>query len=381
MVGGYLQNRLSLVLTFSLVFSLLALSIPLSVSLMALSQLLIIITSIYNITVFKELKNRKVTILDWLVLLLVVGLTLSFIFSINPTRSFNKYFIILGMILMYFSARTSSKIMMTDFDIFYDTLAIASIVSGTWVLIDYVLFGGRANGPFDYFNVTAQALSISSVILAYSLTLSPKPLRIIGLLLSLLGLLLTFSRSGWIATILALAFLILTRPYKKLKTIILATTILLILIFLIVGAYSRLSIHSITSGLTPRLNLWDASIKIFKDFPLFGSGPDTLHILLPKYLKFKIQDWLRAFHAHNNYIDTLAQLGIFNFIIIILITLTMVYYLLRLYKARVKHVEVFIGLQVAIFMLGIFDYSLFSVIAGPVNWLSLGYITNIVEKL
>jgi len=130
----------------------------------------------------------------------------------------------------------------------------------------------------------------------------------LGLLLSLFALILAQTRNAWVGLVLASCLILfLFRPWA------------LIIIPLAVGIFyfaspywikeRALSIFKYSSN-KARIELMSVSIKIIKDFPLFGTGPNTVEIVYqnPKYELSEATK--KEVHLHNNILQTAAERGI-----------------------------------------------------------------------
>jgi O-antigen ligase len=61
-----------------------------------------------------------------------------------------------------------------------------------------------------------------------------------------------------------------------------------------------------------RVVLWEDTIQLVRDFPLWGSGLGTYRYIFPKYKSTKIQ--ATYYHAHNDYLELLAETGMIGFL-------------------------------------------------------------------
>ncbi len=125
-----------------------------------------------------------------------------------------------------------------------------------------------------------------------------------------LCLALTLTRSAWIGLIVAAAFiLILWKP----KTLILLPLAVALVFLLSPQPVKRraLSIFSLESSSNrQRLQYVRAGVRIIKERPIFGTGPDTVDMVFqdPKYgLSVEAR---RNVHLHNNIIQIAAERGI-----------------------------------------------------------------------
>ncbi len=108
-----------------------------------------------------------------------------------------------------------------------------------------------------------------------------------------------------------------------------------------------------------RVDYWANSLKMFGDFPLFGTGLGTF-----KYAYFlygKETGWVN--HAHNEYVESLADMGLPAFVVFMALLAVIVFSLLRMWISR-RHPEVkpaVLGVLTAVFAAffhSFFDFSL-----------------------
>ncbi len=108
-----------------------------------------------------------------------------------------------------------------------------------------------------------------------------------------------------------------------------------------------------------RIDYWANTLKMFSDFPLFGTGLGTF-----KYAYFlygREMGWVS--HAHNDYVESLSDLGLPAFIALIALLAVIVFSLLRMWISR-RHPEVkpaVLGVLTAVFAAffhSFFDFSL-----------------------
>ena len=132
----------------------------------------------------------------------------------------------------------------------------------------------------------------------------------LGFLLSLFALILTQTRSAWVGLVIASSLILLL--YKPRAIVIVPLAIGL---FYLVSPQPikrrALSIFSLKdSSNRIRIEYMRAGIKIIKDYPFFGTGPDTVDIVFqnPKY---ELSEGAKKFpHLHNNILQTGAERGI-----------------------------------------------------------------------
>lgn len=72
-----------------------------------------------------------------------------------------------------------------------------------------------------------------------------------------------------------------------------------------------------------RFQQWKVGWKIFKDYPVFGIGDIDLHKVYRNYMEYWEKETFG--HLHNNYVHILATLGLFGFIIVMVIFIKIFY--------------------------------------------------------
>jgi O-antigen ligase len=82
---------------------------------------------------------------------------------------------------------------------------------------------------------------------------------------------------------------------------------------------------------TTRIALWSAGWRIFKDYPLFGVGDIDLGDLYREY-KNEYDKEIQG-HLHNNYIHILVILGVFGFIVVMMLLSKILFDNFRFYNS------------------------------------------------
>lgn len=133
----------------------------------------------------------------------------------------------------------------------------------------------------------------------------------IGSTLIMMGLVLTTSRGSLLGFASACMFLSFYRMNKKMMAVMMC-------IFIIGGITALIFSKDLqskglsTTSLHSRFHIWQAGLKAFKEHPVFGVGLNCFKKIDINYYGENKQDW--APHAHNLYINTLAQMGLIGFI-------------------------------------------------------------------
>jgi O-antigen ligase/Flp pilus assembly protein TadD len=170
------------------------------------------------------------------------------------------------------------------------------------------------------------------------------------------ALFFTMSRGGmfsFIAALLFIALLVSTRRSMKNKSwLILAITVFIILIIAWLGATPVVErILSFKAEIASRyyggrLPIWQGTIGIIKDNPIFGTGLGTFNYIFPKYQPAVIVA-KHYTYAHSDFLELLSEVGIVGFVLFMVCGLWSMVYLFRRYRER--HDPWVVGISLCIF--------------------------------
>jgi O-antigen ligase len=209
---------------------------------------------------------------------------------------------------------------------------------------------------------------------------------IILFLLALYLLVMTESRSAWVALIVScLLFFFLWSTSGRQRWIILAgfgvAMLVTILLFpaLVERRLSSIFEVSPTSSLTRRLVIYDGAWRSFLDAPILGHGIGNFIVILPKYRSpdywmSRTEDIVP--HAHNEFLEILSETGMLGFLFWIL----PIFFCLRALWKAMKHATdpertIFIGYAcsiVAVLVDNLASMNLRTVPVATIFWFILG---------
>ncbi|MCS7246122.1 MAG: O-antigen ligase family protein [Thermomicrobium sp.] len=155
-----------------------------------------------------------------------------------------------------------------------------------------------------------------------------------GALVSLVGIVLSFSRGAWVGTLAGLGTLVLLGPRVVRRLAVAAAFVLLA--FLLAGGWDTLPAAvrertqqlitqagpfdvrdvQLTGGnwaVVERMVHWQAAWDMFLDHPWTGVGAGNFSVAFPDYSHHPLFRIARG-HAHNYYLHVLAELGIPGFV-------------------------------------------------------------------
>ena len=150
-------------------------------------------------------------------------------------------------------------------------------------------------------------------------------------LATFLGLLISFTRGAWFAVILSIFIVVLMnlkkvmvtlRKWMTIKNTLVSLFTVAMFVYLMSDVIWVASLRLIgplsnflsDSGIQSRLAIWSAHWAIFIDHPFFGIGQNNGPLVVGEYFaKLNIDKNLwHIGHAHNNFLQVLAELGLFG---------------------------------------------------------------------
>ena len=264
----------------------------------------------------------------------------SSIYSVNTEMSFkdSRELLLYVLILIVFTAFTRRD----DIELLFVALLGSGFIN-TAYSIAYFIFkadpGQRVKGFMGHYMTQAGLLILFGAVAMGFIFLGRGRQRLLwaaGLVLSSIALILTLTRSGWIGLAVALCVsLLLWKP----KTLILVPVLAGLIFFVSPKPVKdrALSIFSFREfSNMARVEYIHVGIKIIKDFPWLGTGPDTVDMVFqnPKYgLE---ESYKRNVHLHNNIIQIAAERGIATLLAWLTFVVTAFVSLARLVKKRAK---------------------------------------------
>lgn len=313
-----------------------------------------------------------------------------FLFFMLIVNLINKNFHDQGLIIVFLV----TNIFITFF-IIYQTLKGEFIpgVTDTTVAVENLKFY-RAAGTFEDPNVAATYLA-SGVILSYSRLIHSddskllKLFYLLGIIISSLGVFITFSRSGIIFEIFGIIFCTLFIKNKKLLTAI-ALTIAGLVFLLLISPFGALVLDRFLSSfnifqdysIKVRLSLMLSGLKMFLDSPVWGIGYRGFPIVYDYYTQSGLgSGLLNIKESHNLYITVLAEFGIGGLIVIGLWFKRIIKDCLNFIKIKINHPRkaALVG-SFSLFIAFILNFIYYGNLFPMFNliWLNIGLIYSVI---
>jgi len=217
--------------------------------------------------------------------------------------------------------------------LFYEKMYYLDSVTGTFVnrnhLSGYLemiipLALGLMIARIDLFSLVGlkwreKLLRLSEKGLATNLLLS------LGIIIMSLAIIFSKSRSGvFLLVFIFILFFQLTMLYfrgtmhqkKWIKNFLRVVFLFIIFISLYIGIGATLERFALDKLLQEqRPTHWANTIGIVSEFPLFGTGLGTFPSIYPDYEVNRIP--MRIYHAHNDYLEYLSELGVLGLILLL----------------------------------------------------------------
>jgi len=297
--------------------------LPIAISLYLLTSIISISASqlflsfaliFWILLLIKEKKPPSFPSFFW-PLLVYAGLSLiaSFL-SRNPETSLKdsrELLLFLVVPIAYTGFRIEKEIKRANF-----ALLASAYLSMSFSFVYFILKaapGERIKGFMGHYMTQAGLLLLFSAVALSITVFSRDKTRIfwgIGFGLALAALLLTLTRNAWIGLIVAVGVII----YLYKPKVLIALPLVVGLLFAISPGQVKKRALSIFSTKTfsnrQRIEYLNAGIKIIKDYPLFGTGPNTVDVVF-QYPKYGLSEEAKKnVHLHNNFVQIAAERGI-----------------------------------------------------------------------
>ena len=256
-----------------------------------------------------------------LFLLYILFSFISTLFSLDRLNSLkdNKEFFIFLLIPIYLLVIGSGKrLEVSLFTVLASAAASALLGIGITIVkgisLDFRLKGLTSHW-MTYSGLLMMVFIFFFVFLFYEKKKKTKIIISVSLAVMLAAVLLSLTRSMWVGIFVSLAIFII---YYKPRILYLAVPVLIIIILVLPASVknrivSTFDMNNATNK--DRLYMVATGINIFKDHPLTGVGPDNIKNVYDRYKPPEAE--LSNPHLHNNFLNVLAERGIFALICLV----------------------------------------------------------------
>ena len=348
-------SLLPLFLALYLLFSMVSIS---------LSQIFLSFALIYWIIILIRKKQKFIFPSFFWPLIIYIALSLiSSILSINPEASLkdSKELLLFLIIPIVYTSFPKENILKKT-----NLVLLASGYLNCLYFLFYFFFkaspGERITGFMGHHMTQGGLLLLFSCMALSMLLITHDRIRCLwglGFLLSLFALILTQTRSAWLGLVIASSLILLL--YKPRTLIIVPLAVGLFYLASPQPKKNRaLSIFSLKNNKL-RIEYIRVGIKIIKEYPLFGTGPDTVDMVFqnPKY---ELSEGAKKLpHLHNNILQIGAERGIPTLLAWLTFMVWGFISLIKLLKNKDPTLYAFtiaaLAVLVALFTAGLFEYN------------------------
>ena len=200
-------------------------------------------------------------------------------------------------------------------------------------------------------------------------------------ILLILCMLLTYSRGIWISFAAMVFYWAVAVDRRIFLTFLLVPIVLFFYHGEVAVRLWSLFMGTDTSS-AMRWALWDSTSYIIKDYPILGTGWNTFIKVYPDYNYFIQDPVIRMFHAHNMYLNYLAEIGIPGTLILMATFLGHVVKASRLTGTRFMRAAHYgvAALVVAMLVSGLSDHELYSHQVNIIFWQLLGWGAALIKS-
>jgi O-antigen ligase len=322
----------------------------------------------------KSFKDRIAFVLSsWMsisYITFVIWAALSYFYAINPTevlvnivRHFNTLFMFLHMGVFIYHIKQKNRLLSIAITLILSIEVYAVLEQALEMFKAGAIIPGELKGVTANRNITAFSIAIKIPYVLYLIIKNQKLwLRILYMFLTFLSLFclsMIQSRASFVAaSIIGILILFWTTfqflKSKNIKDFIPNLFYLLPLILALVlnqilisdkgaDAISRaatISISQSDGSIDKRLRYYEDVLTHFSSNPIFGVGIGNWKLSSIFYDREDIDGYIVPYHAHSDFIQLGAELGIFGFLLYLSIFLFAAYYaLILLFRSNLKSQE------------------------------------------
>jgi putative inorganic carbon (hco3(-)) transporter len=166
---------------------------------------------------------------------------------------------------------------------------------------------GTLGSPNSAGGFLAACIAIAVALVVARGAHSFRVLPIAGICIGGLALVLTFSRGGWLAATISIAFVLAVLVIRGALTgRILVVGVVVAVLGLSLGGQIHSRLQSQSGGLKARAAVGDVAVDVIRDHPLTGVGANNYVTVLPEYTP--LTQW--AFIPHNKFLLVWSETGI-----------------------------------------------------------------------
>jgi O-antigen ligase len=293
--------------------ALFAFAAALQVSIAAADILLALATVLWLGLVVRNRERIAVPPMFWPLAAYAAATLVASVFSVDPRVSLvdSKQLVLLVIVPLVYRLLPGRRSLTA-----VDVIITVGAISATWGIIQYLILnydhlGRRPQGALGHY-MTYSGLLMLVACAAVSRVMFAKHHRMwAALVLPALALALgfTLTRSAWVGACVGISLLFLLRDFRLLALVPIGAALFLSLApaGLTTRLYSTFSLTDPSN--VDRVAMWHSGMRIIKDDPLTGVGPDMVIQVYPHYRDKTAVNQLNP-HLHNVPLQIAAERGL-----------------------------------------------------------------------
>ena len=403
------KNRLNNDCKRLMFYIVIAMATMLPFSYVVSSLLLVAGWGVFAYKSFKGFFEWKRTILDFPIMIFVIISFLSVLVSPDPAFSFYNcynlvgryvltYYLVvqsidlknIGQLKVFLSCISLSLFIVVIYGFMQAFLGIG-LTSEQIVWTDGAMFPGLKTRVFSTWqnpNLLGGYFDLMLGLMAgMFLMIKHKMVRIVIAILFCLTafcLTLTYARGACLSIAVVIFVYSILYNRKVLLALIALAVILLLSDATLVDRMTSIFTKMDTSS-EMRLAFWESTIAMILDHPLLGIGWGSYFMVYPNYDYYMQGNFIKIVHAHNMYLNFMAEIGLFGFVSYMVCFFGVIY---KAFKAQVMKLDslikaMLLGIGLGLSALainGLTDYVMFNTELSMLVWLFSRIVVSIYKN-
>ena len=322
-----------------------------------------LISLFHTIFNYKKLNEMNFGVIPTLIIGLNIWTFLSFINVQNVPEFFIESSKVLILSTVFFNTYLDFSLRKSLVKLFFIFLGSMLVIEITSILITFILNYnativekvGRLTvykGIAGNINIAAYSIVFKSIALLYLINIiKSKVLKLTGIII-LIGAFFSVALTGSRGALLSIYVVILGyfiyniyKFYKTRKINDILKTLFYVIPFTISSIITELVFDTLrvsyrtseifARGSQSRLEYWMDAINATMDYPLFGVGRGGWKIFSMFYNRDIMRDYVVPYHAHNDFFQIFAEIGVIGGLIFLFIFIYAFIFLLKICKERI----------------------------------------------
>ncbi|WP_296898529.1 O-antigen ligase family protein [uncultured Megamonas sp.] len=403
------KNRLNNDCKRLMFYIVIAMATMLPFSYVVSSLLLVAGWGVFAYKSFKGFFEWKRTILDFPIMIFAIISFLSVLVSPDPAFSFYNcynlvgryvltYYLVvqsidfenIGQLKIFLTCISASLFIVVIYGFMQAFLGIG-LTSEQIVWTDGAMFPGLKTRVFSTWqnpNLLGGYFDLMLGLMAgMFLMIKHKMVRIVIAILFCLTafcLTLTYARGACLSIAVVIFVYSILYNRKVLLALIALAVILLLSDATLVDRMTSIFTKMDTSS-EMRLAFWESTIAMILDHPLLGIGWGSYFMVYPNYDYYMQGNFIKIVHAHNMYLNFMAEIGLFGFVSYMVCFFGVIY---KAFKAQVMKLDslvkaMLLGIGLGLSALainGLTDYVMFNTELSMLVWLFSGIVVSIYKN-